>query len=64
MKELFNIISDTIGYKGELKFDTTKPDGTLSKMIDNSKIRNLGWSPKVQLGDGLKQTYDWYINDL
>jgi GDP-L-fucose synthase len=64
MKELFNIISDTIGYKGELKFDATKPDGTLSKMIDNSKIRNLGWSPKVQLGDGLKQTYDWYINDL
>jgi GDP-L-fucose synthase len=64
MKELFNIISDTIGYKGELKFDTTKPDGTLSKMIDNSKIRNLGWSPKVQLVDGLKQTYDWYLNDL
>jgi GDP-L-fucose synthase len=64
MKELFNIISDTIGYKGELKFDTTKPDGTLSKMIDNSKIRNLGWSPKVQLDDGLKQTYDWYIEQL
>ena len=64
MKELFNIISDTIGYKGELKFDTTKPDGTLSKMIDNSKIRNLGWSPKVQLGDGLTRTYKWYLTQL
>jgi GDP-L-fucose synthase len=64
MKELFNIISDTIGYKGELKFDATKPDGTLSKMIDNSKIRNLGWSPKVQLGDGLTRTYKWYLTQL
>jgi len=64
MKELFNIISDTIGYKGELKFDTTKPDGTLSKMIDNSKIINLGWSPKVQLGDGLTRTYKWYLTQL
>lgn len=64
MKELFDIISDIVGYKGELKFDTSKPDGTISKMIDNTNIRNLGWSPKVQLRDGLKETYDWYINNL
>jgi GDP-L-fucose synthase len=64
MKDLFNIISDIVGYKGELKFDTSKPDGTISKMIDNTNIKNLGWTPKVQLKDGLKETYDWYINNL
>lgn len=62
MKDLFNMISDVVDYKGELKYDTTKPDGTISKMIDNSKIKNLGWSPKVPLKDGLKETYSWYIN--
>lgn len=64
MKELFNIISDTVGYKGELKFDTSKPDGTISKMIDNSKIKNLGWSPKIDLKTGLRTTYNWYLNNL
>lgn len=64
MKELFNMISELVGYTGQLVFDTSKPDGTISKMIDNSKIKNLGWSPKIQLKDGLKETYDWYLNNL
>lgn len=64
MKELFNIISELVGYTGRLVFDTTKPDGTISKMIDNSKIKSLGWSPKIQLKGGLKETYNWYLNNL
>lgn len=64
MKELFNIISELVGYTGQLVFDTTKPDGTISKMIDNSKIKSLGWSPKIQLKGGLKETYNWYLNNL
>lgn len=64
MKELFNMISELVGYTGQLVFDTSKPDGTISKMIDNSKIKNLGWSPKIQLKYGLKETYNWYINNL
>lgn len=64
MKELFNMISELVGYQGQLVFDTTKPDGTISKMIDNTKIKNLGWSPKVQLKDGLKETYNWFLNNI
>lgn len=64
MKELFNIISDVVGYTGQLKFDTSKPDGTISKMIDNTRIKQLGWSPKIQLKDGLNNTYNWYTNNL
>lgn len=63
MKELFNMISELVGYTGKLVFDTSKPDGTISKMIDNSKIKSLGWSPKIELKVGLKETYDWYINN-
>jgi GDP-L-fucose synthase len=63
MKELFTMISELVGYTGELVFDTSKPDGTISKMIDNTKIKDLGWSPKIQLNDGLRETYDWYINN-
>jgi len=64
MKELFNMISELVGYTGQLVFDTSKPDGTISKIIDNSKIRSLGWSPKVKLRDGLLNTYNWYLNNV
>lgn len=64
MKELFNMISELVGYTGQLVFDTSKPDGTISKMIDNSKIKSLGWMPKIQLKDGLKETYNWYLNSI
>lgn len=60
MKDLFNLMSEVIGYNGELVFDTSKPDGTISKLVDNTKIKNLGWNPKVPLSIGLKETYDWY----
>jgi GDP-L-fucose synthase len=64
MKELFDTISEVVNYKGELKYDTTKPDGTISKLIDSTKIRELGWSPKIGLKMGLENTYNWYINNL
>lgn len=60
MKDLFNLMSEVIGYNGELVFDTSKPDGTISKLVDNTKIKNLGWNPKVPLSIGLKETYEWY----
>ena len=64
MKELFNIISDVVEYKGEIEFDITKPDGTISKLIDSTNINELGWKPTTNLKDGIKSTYDWYTLNL
>ena len=46
--------------KGEKIFDESKPDGTPRKLLDTSKIRRLGWSPKISLEEGIQRTYDWY----
>lgn len=64
MKNLFNIVSETIQYDGEIEFDTSKPDGTITKLMDNSKITKLGWKPNTNLQNGLKTTYNWYISNL
>jgi GDP-L-fucose synthase len=60
IKELANLLKDVIGYKGELIFDTTKPDGMPRKLLDVSKINNLGWKYSTELPDGLKDSYEWY----
>jgi len=57
---LANIIAGVVGYDGEIEFDSTKPDGTLRKLMDSSKLKNLGWENKTSLHDGLSKTYDWY----
>ena len=60
IKDLANKISLIAGYKGKVVFDTSKPDGVLKKTLDSSIISSLNWSPKVELDDGLKRTYEWY----
>ena len=60
IKNLAMLVKNIIGYKGDFIFNTSKPDGTLKKLIDNSKIRSLGWTHKVSLKDGIKQIYKWY----
>lgn len=60
IKELVYLLADTIGYKGKIAFDTTKPDGTPRKLMDSSKIHALGWKHRTSLRDGLKQAYYWY----
>ena len=57
IKELAEIIRETVGYNGKIKFDKSKPDGTLSKLMDNSRIRKLKWKDEINLEDGLKQVY-------
>jgi GDP-L-fucose synthase len=64
IKELAETICNTVGYEGELAFDTSKPDGTPKKLTDTGKINNLGWKSKTTLEDGIKQTYDWYIQNI
>jgi GDP-L-fucose synthase len=61
IKDLAYLIAEIVGYRGEIKFDTTKPTGTPRKLLNSSVIRNLGWSPKVDLEAGLRNTYQFFV---
>ena len=56
IKELAELIVAEVGYEGQLLFDTTRPDGTLRKLIDTSKMNRLGWAPLIKLQEGIKRT--------
>jgi GDP-L-fucose synthase len=57
--ELTKVVADTVGFTGEIKWDTSKPDGTPRKVMDNSRIHALGWRARTPLAEGLKITYEW-----
>src|SRR5574344_2847942 len=61
IKELATLIKDIVGFKGKLVFNTDKPDGTMVKLTDPSKLHSLGWKHKVELEDGIKTMYKWYL---
>jgi GDP-L-fucose synthase len=61
IKELANLVAGTVGYDGEIVWDTDRPDGTPRKLLDVSRIESLGWKPEVSLQDGIRATYDWYV---
>ena len=56
IKELANLVGSEVGYTGTLEFDTTKPDGTPRKLLDTTKINNLGWRPSIKLQEGIRST--------
>jgi GDP-L-fucose synthase len=60
IKELVLMLAETVGYKGRIVFDTSKPDGTPRKLMDSSKIRSMGWKHCTALRDGLKVAYQWF----
>lgn len=62
IKELAELMKSIIGFGGELTFNTEKPDGTMVKLTDPSKLHSLGWKHKVELEDGIKTMYEWYLN--
>jgi len=62
IKELARLIGDIVGFKGEIIFDKTMPDGTLQKLLDVSRLTGLGWKAKISLRDGIRSTYDSYLN--
>ncbi|MET1254657.1 GDP-L-fucose synthase family protein [Aliikangiella maris] len=64
IEQLAKMLIDIIDYKGELKFDLNKPDGTLRKLLDSGKINRLGWRAKVKIRQGLVETYDWYLKQV
>lgn len=61
IKELVHTLARVIGFKGEIRFDSSKPDGTPRKIMDSSRIHRLGWKHKVSLEAGLKLTYEWFL---
>lgn len=58
--ELAEMVKRVTGFQGEIVLDASKPDGTPRKLTDISRLREMGWSPKISLEEGLKQTYEWY----
>jgi GDP-L-fucose synthase len=63
IKNLAEKIKKVIDYQGELIFDTSMPDGNPRKLIDSQKINNLGWEPSIDLDEGLKITYSWFLEN-
>jgi len=61
IRELAELICDVVGFKGELAWDTTKPDGTPRKLLDVSKIHALGWQHRIGFRDGIRRTYEWFL---
>ncbi|MFM8721036.1 MAG: GDP-L-fucose synthase family protein, partial [Chthoniobacterales bacterium] len=63
IRELAETVCDVLGFDGTLEFDTSKPDGTPRKLLDISKIKSLGWSPKISLRDGIADAYRWFCEN-
>ena len=62
VRELAETVAGVVGYRGEFRYDATKPDGTPRKLLDVSRLRQLGWTPRTTLREGLGKTYDWYVS--
>ena len=61
--ELAGLVTQAVGFKGALEHDTSKPDGTPRKLMSNYKLAAMGWSPSISLQDGLKSTYQWFVEN-
>ncbi len=64
IKHLARLIAATVGFKGTINFDSSKPDGTMRKLMDSSRIFYFGWNPKIKLEEGIEQTYQHYLFEL
>ena len=62
--DLASLIKKISNYNGEIKFNSSKPDGTYRKKLDTSKINSLGWYPQIYLEEGLERTYSWYLDNI
>ncbi len=64
IRELSELVVKAVGFEGVVEFDASKPDGTMRKLIDVSKLHSLGWTHKVEIEDGVKKLFDWYKESL
>jgi GDP-L-fucose synthase len=63
IRELAELICDVVGFRGEVKWDRSKPDGTPRKLLDISRIKKLGWEPRIALRDGIARLYEWFLDN-
>ncbi|MBO4316446.1 MAG: NAD-dependent epimerase/dehydratase family protein, partial [Prevotella sp.] len=64
IRQLTELIVATVGFEGEVEFDSSKPDGTPRKLIDVSKLHSLGWTHRVEIEDGVRKLFEWYRSTL
>ena len=64
IRQLSELVVKAVGFEGEVEFDATKPDGTMRKMIDVSKLHSLGWHHKIEIEEGVQKLFDWYKESL
>ena len=64
IRELSELVVKAVGFEGVVEFDTSKPDGTMRKLIDVSKLHSLGWTHKVEIDEGVKKLFEWYQQSL
>ncbi|SFG20174.1 GDP-L-fucose synthase [Novosphingobium sp. CF614] len=62
IRDLAELIAQVIGFEGEIAFDASKPDGTMRKLMDSGRLLAMGWKPRIALADGIKETYDWFLD--
>jgi len=60
LNDLALLIKSVVGFEGDIKYDLSKPDGTPRKLLDVSRMKSLGWKPRISLEDRIKGTYEWY----
>lgn len=61
IRDLARLIKEKVGFKGQLQFNTSKPDGSMRKLTDPSKLHALGWHHKIEIDEGIEKLYDWYL---
>jgi GDP-L-fucose synthase len=59
--ELASLVATAVGYSGAIEFDASRPDGTPRKLLDVTRLTQLGWQAQIPLADGVRQTYKWYL---
>ena len=64
IKELAETMASVVGFRGDIEFDISKPDGTPRKLLNVSRLRSLGWEYTIDLDQGLKMTYEWFLKNL
>jgi len=62
--ELAHLIADVTGFTGRISFDSSKPDGTMRKLMDSNRLTAMGWKPSIKISEGIKETYSWFLDTI